>query len=155
VEIGPEFSSRINEHWLRRIAQTTLEMEGLAGPLEMGIVITGDEEVRELNRRYRGLDETTDVLSFALEETVPDAPTFVTPPDSLSYLGDVVISNPQAARQAAERGEDPERELALLVVHGILHLLGYDHGEEEAEKAMRAKEKAVLQAVFKQDARAQ
>jgi probable rRNA maturation factor len=99
---------------------------------ELSIVLTGDAEVRRLNRQYRKKDKTTDVLSFPLlegkkmrlgsRETIP--------------LGDVVISVPQTRRQARERNVHFRRELALLLVHGILHLLGYDHGTMAEEKRM-------------------
>ena len=98
----------------------------------MGVVVTGDVAVRDLNRRYRGEDAPTDVLSFALRE---DAEEFVLPPDASLRLGDVVVSLPAARRQAKEAGHSLERELALLLVHGLLHLLGYDHASDEQRSA--------------------
>lgn len=144
VEISPEFQDRVHEGWLRALAEAVLEQEGPQGPVELGIVVTGDEEVRELNRRYRGLDSTTDVLSFALAE----GGDFVAPPDGLLHLGEVIISYPQAERQAQERGQETRQEVALLLVHGLLHLLGYDHADRNQERHMRAREKALLQAIL-------
>lgn len=143
VEIKPEFQDRLEEAWLRALALMVLEREGPQGPVELGIVVAGDEEVRELNRLYRGLDSTTDVLSFALTE----GDDFVAPPDGLTHLGEVIISYPQAERQAQEGGKETLQEVALLLVHGILHLLGQDHADRDQTRRMRAKEKALLQAI--------
>ena len=105
----------------------------------VSIVIAGDDDVRELNARYRGLDETTDVLSFAYNHRgqyygkrkepshLPSTNEFILPPGEDTSLGEVIISFPQARRQASQAGHPIETELAVLVTHGILHLLGYDH----------------------------
>jgi probable rRNA maturation factor len=97
--------------------------------------------MRSLNRRYRGIDGTTDVLSFSLREGEFSA---IQP----ALLGDIVISVPVAARQARELGHSLRREIERLLVHGLLHLLGYDHerGEQEA-KRMRRKERQLLRAL--------
>lgn len=101
-------------------------------PGELSVRLTGDDAVRALNMQYRGLDETTDVLTFSAEG-------FPSPPDQTSPLGDVVISVPQAARQAQARGYGLEDELAYLGLHGVLHLAGYDDETEEDRAAMLAK----------------
>lgn len=87
-----------------------------------GVRFTGDRAIRRLNRDFRGIDAATDVLSF------PGGPT----PEG-RHLGDVVVSVPTARRQASERGEDPERELRALVLHGVLHCLGHDHERDDGE----------------------
>lgn len=111
---------------------------------EVGVTFADDEYIRELNRDYRGIDKTTDVLSFALEEG--DEPSIEGgPPETL--LGDIVISLETAVRQAEEFGHSLERELAYLTVHGMLHLVGYDHEEEADRKAMRLQEEKVLSLV--------
>lgn len=143
VEIDQRFQERVSEDWLRAIAEMVLEREGPQGPAEVGLLVTGDDEVQELNRRYRGLDCTTDVLSFALTE----GRDFAVPPDGVLHLGEVIISYPQAERQARELDKDTSRELALLLVHGMLHLLGHDHAEPVEERRMRAKEQLLLQAI--------
>jgi probable rRNA maturation factor len=97
--------------------------------------------LRTLNRSYRGEDAPTDVLSFALAENQDD---FVLPPDGVLRLGEVVVSFPAARRQAQEAGRPVDEELSHLVVHGLLHLLGYDHREARAEREMRAREVALL-----------
>lgn len=120
----------------------------------VGVVVTDDETVHKLNATYRGLDETTDVLAFSwqhqgswegeeeqpLKPLVPFPPT----PSGKDPLGEVVISYPQAERQALERGHPVRHELSLLLVHGMLHLLGYDHGEPQDESRMKKLEALVL-----------
>src|SRR5690606_21198778 len=106
-----------------------------------------DEEIRVLNRDYRGKDAPTDVLSFPLWEPEEVADIRAHPeryPERPLLVGDVVISVETAARQAEEYGHGLERELAYLCVHGMLHLLGYDHEDEAARAAMRAREEAIL-----------
>ncbi|MBX3236984.1 MAG: rRNA maturation RNase YbeY [Nitrospiraceae bacterium] len=98
--------------------------------------IVGDARMRGLNRRYRRKDKTTDVLAFAAREALgPASPA----------LGDVVVSLPQTIRQARERGHHPDVELAVLLIHGVLHLCGYDHERSEAEaRRMKRREARVL-----------
>jgi rRNA maturation RNase YbeY len=103
------------------------------------VVITNDIAVRRLNSRFRGDDNTTDVLSFTLD----DDEAFVTT-TTLRHLGEIVISYPTARRQARKAGHGVDDELAHLVVHGVLHLLGYDHKRAADQRVMRAKEEALL-----------
>jgi probable rRNA maturation factor len=113
----------------------------IATEAEVGVTFADDEYIRELNRDYRGIDKATDVLSFALEEG--DEPAIAGgPPETL--LGDIVISLETAVRQAEEYGHSLERELAYLTVHGMLHLVGYDHETEADKEAMRRQEEAIL-----------
>lgn len=108
---------------------------------EVSVVFSDDVYIRELNCQYRGIDRSTDVLSFALDEG--DEPAIVDGPEE-TLLGDIVISLETALRQAEEFGHSVERELAYLTVHGMLHLVGYDH-ETDAEKAqMRRQEEDIL-----------
>ena len=102
----------------------------------MGILITGDDLIQALNTQYLQEDHPTDVLSFAMQESVPESDLFPASADGLLHLGEVIISYPQSVRQAAERGHSALTETATLLVHGILHLLGYDHDTPETEKAM-------------------
>ena len=101
-----------------------------------------DETVRGLNQRFLGLDEPTDVLSFGLGST--DEAPFALPPEEEASLGEVVIAYPTALRQAAEAGRTVEAEVAHLLAHGLLHLLGYDHERPEDEGAMRRREEEIL-----------
>ena len=140
VRIDAPFRKWVPEEWLRLIAGRVLAAEGVP-PAEVGLVITGDRALQTLNRSYRGEDAPTDVLSFALTEGGQD---FVLPPDGLRRLGEVVVSFPAARRQAEQAGRPVEEELSHLVVHGLLHLLGYDHREEREERKMRAREETLL-----------
>ena len=141
VQVARPFRSALRVAWLRRIARHVLAAED-AGPTELGVVVTDDATVRELNSRYLGVDEPTDVLSFGLGEE-DDVP-FALPPDEAPSLGEVIISYPTAVRQAEEEGHGVEAEVAHLLVHGILHLLGYDHSEAEDERIMRRREDEIL-----------
>lgn len=133
---------------LRRAAEAVLARHRLA-EAEVTVSLVGDGEVRELNRRYRGRDEATDVLSFPLRERAPagEGPGIAPAEGAPLLLGDVVISLDTAARQAAAYGHSLERELAFLAVHGVLHLLGYDHGTAEEERVMSAEAETVLGAL--------
>jgi probable rRNA maturation factor len=146
VKIDEPFQECLAEGWLREVVEKTLAVEGVNSSVELGLVITGDETIRQLNRSYRGKDETTDVLSFALGENRHDeAKTpFIPPPDGISHLGEVLVSYPQAAIQAKEHKHLLERELALLVIHGVLHLLGYKDEDEVDEAIMRTAQERVL-----------
>jgi probable rRNA maturation factor len=134
---------------LRRAARIVLRSEN-AGDAEVSILLTDDETIHTLNRNYRGFDKPTDVLSFAQRDERPEIPTqhnSVRGAGATSEtLGDVVISVDTASRQAEEYGVTLDEELALLTVHGILHLLGYDDQTDAGADEMRNKETAVLSA---------
>ena len=135
---------------LAALTERTLAMEQ-APAGSVSIVITDDETVRALNRAYRGLDEPTDVLSFGLgglAKPLEDGPAadFVLPAGAPLAIGEVVIAYPYASRQARAMGRSVRDEVALLVVHGVLHLLGHDHLVPEEEAIMQARERAVLSA---------
>jgi len=145
IKIEKTFSRLVDEDLLRKAVELTLATAGISFAVELGLVIAGDDTVHGLNRTYRGVDDTTDVLAFALSESAKDeVEPFVTPPDDVIHLGEVIISYPQAKKQAEEQHHALEREMALLVAHGVLHLLGYDHELPEGEKQMRGKESDVL-----------
>jgi len=147
------------EGWLMTIAQAALDvaLEG-AEAAQMSLLITNDETVQSLNAQFRGLDEVTDVLSFSADhaghwegEAEPPDDTdgfeFVMPPGEPAPLGEVIVSYPQAQRQAEERGAPLEHELALLVIHGVLHLTGHDHLDPEETALMQSKERKALAAL--------
>jgi len=144
VSVGEKFRGLVNEGWVRRIAQTVLKAEGIAPPYELSLVFADSETMQRLNRDYRGVDEPTDVLAFYMLPQKGADVSFALPPDGVLRLGEVIISYPQAVEQAKEQGHSTERELALLIIHGILHLLGYDHEEPEEESEMRTREKELL-----------
>jgi len=128
---------RVDPRWVAEVAEKALRYLGLQDR-ELSVLLVSDDEITELNRRWLQRDRPTNVIAFPMDG----------PQDFV--LGDVVISTETAEREAAERGVGLEEHLALLLVHGILHLLGYDHergGEEEL--AMRAKEEELLQAILR------
>jgi len=141
IQIEEPFQDQVQDGWLCQAAEMTLAFEGIDYPAELGLVVTDDRTVRQLNRTYRGVDETTDVLAFAL---AAENSTFCPPPDGVTHLGEVIISCPQAVRQAEEQKHSLKREFAILAIHGILHLLGYDHQQPEEEQAMRVREAEIL-----------
>lgn len=121
----------INEEMLsllKKVIITAAELEGYSGG-EVSIAFVTNEKIKELNKRYRKKDEATDVLSFPIDNEI---------------LGDIIISAERAANQAQEYGHSIKRELAYLTVHGILHLFGYDHHNQEDKSEMRQKEERVL-----------
>jgi probable rRNA maturation factor len=124
---------------LQVVAETVLRHEGRAGQLTL--VLTDDEGIRQLNRDFLGRDRATDVLAFATQE---ESEPFVAAPEAETYLGDVIISYPRAVAQAEELGHPAHDELDLLVVHGVLHLLGYDHATEEEKTVMWSRQQAIL-----------
>ncbi|MCK5124403.1 MAG: rRNA maturation RNase YbeY [Dehalococcoidia bacterium] len=145
IHVEGEFRGLVDSRWVKRIAKRVLKAEGVAPPYEVSLVFTDSETVRQLNRDYRGVDEPTDVLAFYMLPQKKADSSFALPPDGVTRLGEVIISYPQAAEQAKEQGHSPERELALLIIHGILHLLDYDHEKPEEESEMREKERELLE----------
>lgn len=128
-----------------RIAQAAIDSHGEDGAYEVSIAIVSDSEIHSLNRDYRGVDRPTDVLSFATRDgeddfTIGEDEEY----DETEILGDVIISIETATRQADEYGHSLERELGFLTVHGILHLLGFDHEAEQDGRMMREAEEAIL-----------
>jgi probable rRNA maturation factor len=137
---------KVNKGELESFARAVLDSEGISSAAELGLMVTDSKTIQKLNRLYRGEDEPTDVLSFqmTMDGNQGSKASFINPPDGIRHLGEVVISYPQALKQAAERGHSVERELALLIIHGTLHLLGYDHEVPEEEKRMRARENDIM-----------
>ncbi len=125
--------------WLRSVAEQVLTVQGAGSDVELGLVITSQERVQQLNKSYRGKDEPTDVLAFYMTSA-----DFIEPPDGMRHLGEVIISYPQAVIQAKEHQHSVKKELAILIIHGVLHLLGYDHEESGQERQMRGREADIL-----------
>jgi probable rRNA maturation factor len=144
ILIEEEFKGKIPKTWLSNFAKKVLLAEKIGNNIELGIVITGQEKIQELNRTYRNIDKPTDVLSFFMIPQKGLTEAFVSPPDNIRHLGEVIISYPQAKIQAKEHKHTIKDEIAILIVHGVLHLLGYDHDELSNEKAMKAKELYIL-----------
>ena len=180
IQVFDEFEDLVSLEWLERVAERTLSLaaprsdskgrecpaameSGAETAATLGVVIADDDTVHRLNSQHRGLDEITDVLSFSfshqgayygVEEQAPSGLEdfeFEIPAQAGPRLGEVIISFPQAARQAEESGHGTRRELAILLAHGVLHLLGYDHEQANDEAVMKATEALVLAQVYEHE----
>lgn len=133
IEITEEIKNLIEKS-----ISAVLKVENLDENVEVSVSFVGDDEIRDLNREYRGVDKSTDVLSFPMDdEFIIDN----------RILGDVIINTRRVMEQAEELGHSNERELSYLTVHSILHLLGYDHMEDEDKKEMREREKLAMKEI--------
>jgi probable rRNA maturation factor len=136
------------EELFRNVAAGCLEQEGIKPVCEVDITLTDDADIKDINRKFRDIDTSTDVLSFPLVDmkdgAIQTAQGDYDLDEEVLMLGDLVISTETALRQAAEYGHCIERELAFLTAHGVYHLLGYDHVDEATEKAMMDKQEQVL-----------
>ena len=136
IIVHDDFRELVADHILTSAAEAVLlESEALDSP-SLLVRITDDEELKSLNLQYRGINKTTDVLSFPADFTDPDLES--------RYLGDLVISHTRAEEQAQKRGHNIEAELQLLVVHGVLHLLGYDHADLKEKDEMWSIQSRIL-----------
>src|SRR5437868_14900558 len=141
---GPSsLASGVDLDALKSVLQAGATLLDVPGDTVTVLTLTGDEHLREYNRRYRGLDEPTDVLAFAAQEAPKDQ-RFQAPPGTEDWLGDIVISLPRARRQAREAGHPINGEGSPLAAHGSLHLLGYDHADPAEETAMTALTNRIL-----------
>jgi probable rRNA maturation factor len=149
IQIDEQFQNDIDAVLIERAVAAALAAEGVAGAIEVSVLVTDDARLHQLNRHYRNVDAPTDVLSFSDDEDNDAAPTaFVRPPNAPRYLGDLAISYERVVAQADEYGHSRARELAFLIVHGTLHLLGYDHERSAADQAaMRAREEIIMQQI--------
>ncbi len=127
------------------IAKTAFEMLGIKKNYEIDVSLVDDETIHEINRDYRGVDRVTDVISFAFNDD-KDPKNMINGDDAHVMLGEILISLPQAIRQAKEIGNSKERELSFLFTHGLLHLLGYDHMKKEDEEIMFPLQEKILDA---------
>jgi probable rRNA maturation factor len=136
--------------WFKAIIRQIMAALNITAPSELGLVITNNKVIQQLNKTYRDKDEPTDVLTFYMlpQQKLKEEVTFVVPPDGISHLGEIVISYPQAVYQADQKSHDIRHELLILIIHGVLHILGYDHEQPEEEKVMNAKEEEVLAKVI-------
>lgn len=144
IEIKPEIESFVN-----KVIKAVLEFENCNDNYEISISFVDNEEIKDLNKQYRNIDAPTDVLSFPMlefnkksnDETIVKE-VFI---DEEIPLGDIVISTEKVIEQAKEYGHGQDRELAFLLVHGMLHLLGYDHIQESDEIIMLKKQEEILE----------
>ncbi len=134
IAIPTDWTGKIN-----RVAEICLQEEEIDPKAEIGLMFVDNEQIREMNSAYRDKDSATDVLSFPMyeaDEAIEDEEEIL--------LGDIVISLERAAEQAEEYGHSLEREVMYLLVHGLLHLAGYDHMEDDEKKEMRRREEELL-----------
>ncbi|WP_332690919.1 rRNA maturation RNase YbeY [Halalkalibacter lacteus] len=148
VDFNDETETLTSEHQLlvEKIVKKTAEVERLEGDIEVSITIVDEKRIQEINKEYRNKDQPTDVISFALNEQSEDELDVVLDPDMPNILGDIIISASHVQMQAEEYLHSFERELGFLTVHGMLHLLGYDHMTEAEEKEMFSRQEDILTA---------
>lgn len=144
IEIQNE-SQALNSRYLNLLRSAVLfSLEKFGNPdVDLTIRLTGDEEMRALNKNFRGIDETTDVLSFNQN--------FIDPETNQVYLGDIVISVRKAEQQSVENSHSLAEECTFLAIHGTLHLLGYDHSEPDQKKIMWQIQDEIFQTIIDQN----
>ncbi len=135
VDVRNTTRARVSEAAVRRVVEGTLKAEGVRGAVQVSVLLCGEGKMRGLNQRYRGRDNVTDVLAFSQDEC--QGP-------EVRVLGDVVLCVPVARRQAKEYGHSMWAELAFLVVHGVLHLLGYGDSRPAEREEMLARQEQIL-----------
>lgn len=136
IEISESIQNKPDEGILLDTAKQVLHHESVPLNSSLTILLTTNEHIQQLNRQYRNVDAPTDVLSFKMD--IPD------PDENTQYLGDVVISLPIASEQAKKQGYPTISEVQLLIVHGILHILGYDHNNPQEKSRMWQKQREIL-----------
>ncbi len=155
LEIHNFTQNEIKEKLFQKVAEIVLRTVGVKDRTEISLAIVGDGRMRKLNKMYRGRNRVTDVLAFANKSVIPYLAKafprlkkgkdleFVEPPDGIKRLGEVIICYSRAKKQAKRLGHSPEKELTILLIHGILHLLGYEDekSEKQAEEMKEAEEK--------------
>lgn len=139
--VDVQSTSRYSAAYMRAVAAAAnmaMTCVAVSDGAALTVLLTDDDYLRQLNVQYRGEDRATDVLSFPAGDPIPGSE------DLLEYLGDIAISVQTAESQAAAKGHDATAELQLLVIHGVLHLVGYDHLDDEEKASMWATQAAIL-----------
>lgn len=153
AEREPDFDY---EEVIKAVIKKTVETESCPYEIEVNVLLTGNDEIQEANRNFRDIDRPTDVLSFPMVDysspsdfsSVNESPEcYLNPETDELVLGDIMISVDKVYEQAEEYGHSRKREFAFLIAHSMLHLLGYDHMEDEERVVMEAKQEAVLEAL--------
>ena len=147
VLIDTGYEEYVESSWLESVVRQVLIAENVDMKVELSLVIVGQERIQHLNRDYLGKDRPTDVISFPMlpGQSEKGNDDFVAPPDEKVHLGEVIVSYPQAVIQAEEHCHPAKEEVAILIIHGILHLLDYEHDRPDLEKIMRARESEIQQ----------
>lgn len=144
--VNQQTSYKWDKKWeslIRKAVNQVAKLRKLPANTEVNVVVVDSRYIQELNYLYRGVDQPTDVLSFSMSETREEEP-YYDPPETENVLGDIVICIDKVLSQAQEYGHSVEREWAYLTVHGMLHLLGYDHEEEGERTLMRSLEEKIM-----------
>lgn len=136
IQISDSFPTLINPEIIRHAAKQALNHAAVSGQVSLTIVFEEDEKLRQLNNQYLGIDAPTDVLAFPAD--------YLDQETGIRYLGDILISVPQALEQSTTGNHPLEEELQLLVVHGVLHLLGHDHLENGEKLQMQTAQSTIL-----------
>lgn len=135
---------KIGSRKLNNIFNKFISSEKIKGDVEVSLVFVGEKRMRGINRASRGIDKSTDVLSFEGD----DRGGFVSSDEDAAYIGEIFICIPKAIRQAKLNNHSVDREIGVLLVHGLYHLLGYDHIEDEDYVLMDKKEKELLKLIY-------
>ena len=138
-----EIENLKDEELIRKVIECVLKEEGIKKNLDVYVTLTNNETIRKINAEHRNIDKATDVLSFPMFDR-EEIPLLKKEDNSEDILGDIIVSIEKVREQAEEYGHSFERELAYLVTHGMLHLLGYDHMIEEEKIVMRKREEEIL-----------
>jgi probable rRNA maturation factor len=136
TQIPVEYNASIEPELIEKTVSLVFQHAAVTPEPDLSIVISDDAELQRLNQEFLGIDAPTDVLSFPGDEVDPETGD--------RYLGDIIISYARVKEQAAASGCDPQDELRLLVIHGVLHLLGHDHAEPVQKKVMWAAQREIL-----------
>ncbi|WP_010632215.1 rRNA maturation RNase YbeY [Sporolactobacillus vineae] len=132
------------KQWVVRLLNHAADVLDLKGPIDCSVTFVNNPRIQDINREYRGINRPTDVISFALEEMAEGEVPILPEDGEPRVLGDIIVSLEKAAEQADAYGHSFERELGFLVVHGLLHLLGYDHATPAEEKVMFGLQEKIL-----------
>jgi probable rRNA maturation factor len=138
----------IDKKFLEKVVWQVLKTAKIKSGKEISLAIIGEKKIRTLNKKYRGKDEATDVLSFGELEN-KTGKKFVMPPNNFEYLGEIVICFAKAKQQAKKSKHSVKKELAILLIHGILHLAGFSHKKSEDAEKMKKLEELILKQLFK------
>ena len=134
--------NRIDQKYLNKITERTLKVVKFKKPTEISLVITGEKRIRSLNKKYRKINKITDVLSFEFADGLHSSAETMEP--TIICLGEIFICYPQAVRQARQKNNTIKKEISILLIHGILHLLGYDHKGDYKDSEMKVLEEKIL-----------
>ena len=137
IDISEIYCAAIEPKLLEKTALAVLKLQNISPDVDISIVIVSDEEIQQLNAQYRGFDSPTDVLSFSSNEIDPET--------GRQYLGDIIISYPHALVQAEKANHPIANEIQLLIIHGVLHLLGYDHSGHADKQIMWEQQNRLLE----------